>query len=178
MFDGNLPQLMAAYNQWQNRQVYHAAAQLSEEQRQADRGAFFRSVHGTLDHLLWGDLIWLGRFTEQTLVTQPCGELLHPDFASLSAAREALDQQLISWAAGLNAEWLAEPITWTSRLYQFTQTVPRWVLVQHMFNHQTHHRGQVGTLLQQLGVEVGITDLPLLDILQQGPSQQLVIHRV
>ncbi|QLG89877.1 damage-inducible protein DinB [Chitinibacter bivalviorum] len=167
MFQGNMPQLMAAYNQWQNQQVYAAAASLTDEQRKADRGAFFGSVQRTLDHILWGDLMWLSRFTGEELVTTPSSEALYVQFEQLRAAREALDARLIDWAAGLTEAWLNEPVTWTSKLYGFTQTIPRWVQVQHLFNHQTHHRGQVGTLLKQYGVDVGITDIPLLSMLNE-----------
>nr|WP_314901605.1 DinB family protein [uncultured Deefgea sp.] len=165
MFQGNLPQLMAAYNQWQNEQVYAAALQLSDEQRKADCGAFFKSIHSTLNHILWGDLMWLSRFTGETLVTTLAGEDVYAEFSELHAARIALDARLIEWAKGLDQVWLNEPVTWTSKMYGFTQTIPRWVQVQHLFNHQTHHRGQVGTLLKQYGIDVGITDLPLLPML-------------
>ena len=137
MFQGSMPQLMAAYNQWQNQQLYDAAFQISDAQRKADCGAFFKSIHSTLNHILWGDLTWL-------------------------SARMALDARLIDWANGLSVEWLDEPVTWSSAMYGFTQTIPRWIQVQQMFNHQTHHRGQVGTLLKQYGIDVGLTDLPLL----------------
>ncbi|QLI82434.1 damage-inducible protein DinB [Chitinibacter fontanus] len=167
MFQGSMPQLMAAYNQWQNQQVYAAAAQLSAEQLQAERGAFFGSIQRTLDHILWGDLIWLSRFTGEKLVSSPASEPLFTDFAQLHEARIAMDQRILHWADGLTFEWLQEPITWTSQMYGFTQTIPRWVQVQHLFNHQTHHRGQVGTLLKQLGVDVGITDIPMLPMLNE-----------
>ncbi|WP_373974785.1 DinB family protein [Chitinibacter sp. SCUT-21] len=165
MFQGSMPQLMAAYNQWQNQQVYAAALQLSDEQRQAQRGAFFGSIQRTLDHILWGDLMWLSRFTGEELVNTPSSEALFSEFSDLHAARVAMDARLIAWADGLSAEWLNEPVTWTSKMYGFTQTIPRWVQVQHLFNHQTHHRGQVGTLLKQYGIDVGVTDLPLLSML-------------
>ncbi|WP_348945682.1 DinB family protein [Chitinibacter sp. FCG-7] len=165
MFQGSMPQLMAAYNQWQNQQVYAAAGQLSAAQLMADRGAFFGSVQATLDHILWGDLVWLARFTGGALPASPAGELLYVHFADLHAARIALDARLIDWAASLSADWLNEPVTWTSKMYGFTQTIPRWVQVQHLFNHQTHHRGQVGTLLKQFGLDVGVTDIPMLPIL-------------
>ncbi|MBM5571225.1 MULTISPECIES: DinB family protein [Deefgea] len=167
MFQGNLPQLMAAYNQWQNEQVYTAALQLSDEQRKADRGAFFKSIHSTLNHILWGDLMWLSRFIGETLISSPSGEDVYADFAELHAARVALDARLIAWADSVTEAWLNEPVTWTSKIYGFTQTIPRWVQVQHFFNHQTHHRGQVGTLLKQYGIDVGITDLPLLPMLHE-----------
>lgn len=167
MFHGNFVQLMAAYNQWQNQSLYLAAARLSEQERMADRGAFFKSVHGTLDHIVWGDSIWFARFVDAPLPVNPIGELLYPDFAQLRQAREQLDARIIDWADSVSAEWLNQSVTWTSKLYQMTQTVPRWVQVQHFFNHQTHHRGQVGTLLTQLGQEVGVTDLPMLPLLHQ-----------
>jgi uncharacterized damage-inducible protein DinB len=167
MFHGNFVQLMAAYNQWQNQSVYQAAARLSEEERMADRGAFFKSVHGTLDHILWGDSIWFARFIDAPLPTNPLGEFLYADFAGLQHAREQLDARILDWATSVSQAWLDEPVTWTSKLYGMTQTVPRWVQVQHFFNHQTHHRGQVGTLLKQLGQDVGITDIPMLPLLHQ-----------
>ena len=165
MFQGSMPQLMAAYNQWQNQQLYDAAFQISDAQRKADCGAFFKSIHSTLNHILWGDLIWLSRFIGETLITSPSGEDIYADFAELHAARMALDTRLIDWANGLSVEWLNEPVTWSSAMYGFTQTIPRWIQVQQMFNHQTHHRGQVGTLLKQYGIDVGLTDLPLLPML-------------
>ncbi|WP_255588143.1 DinB family protein [Deefgea piscis] len=165
MFQGNMPQLMAAYNQWQNQQMYAAAASLSDAERKADRGAFFKSIHSTLNHIVWGDLMWLSRFTGETLISSPSGVDVYADFAELHAARMALDARIIEWANGLDAAWLNEPVTWTSQVYGFTQTIPRWVQVQHFFNHQTHHRGQVSTLLMQQGIDVGVTDLPLLPML-------------
>ncbi|QKJ67210.1 damage-inducible protein DinB [Deefgea piscis] len=165
MFQGNMPQLMAAYNQWQNQQMYAAAATLSDAERKADRGAFFKSIHSTLNHLVWGDLMWLSRFTGETLISSPPGVDVYADFAELHAARMALDARIMAWANGLDAAWLNEPVTWTSKVYGFTQTIPRWVQVQHFFNHQTHHRGQVSTLLMQQGIDVGVTDLPLLPML-------------
>ena len=168
MFKGNLPQLMAAYNQWQNQQVYAAALQLSDAERKADRGAYFKSIHSTLNHILWGDLAWLSRFIGETLISSPAGVDVYADFAELHAARIALDARLIAWAEGLDEAWLKEPVTWTSTVYGFTQTIPRWVQVQQLFNHQTHHRGQVGTLLKQYGIDVGVTDLPLLPMLNDS----------
>jgi uncharacterized damage-inducible protein DinB len=165
MFQGNFVQLMASYNRWQNQSVYKAAASLSEAQRMEDKGAFFKSVHGTLDHVVWGDSIWFARFTGQPMPSNPIGELMYPQWHDLQAARQELDQRILDWAEVVTQEWLRESVTWSSKLYGFTQTVPRWVQVQHFFNHQTHHRGQVGTLLKQYGVDVGVTDIPMLPLL-------------
>jgi uncharacterized damage-inducible protein DinB len=165
VFSGTYPWLMAEYNAWQNDKLYAACAGLPDEARKADRGAFFKSIHATLDHVLWGDRMWLGRLSGKRYVAGKLGELLYEDFAELRQARAAHDQETLDWARGVTPEWLAEPMTWTSRAYNFTQTQPRWVLIVQMFNHQTHHRGQVHTLLTQLGVDVGVTDVPLLPIL-------------
>jgi uncharacterized damage-inducible protein DinB len=166
MFEGNYPQLMAAYNATLNEKVYDAAATLDDVERKRDRGAYFKSIHATLDHLVWGDGAWLGRFDGNTYTAGPIGALLYEDFDALRAARRALDAKIIAWADSIDAEWLATPMTWTSKLYGFTQTHPRWVQVTQMFNHQTHHRGQVTTLLTQAGVDVGATDLPTIPLLR------------
>ncbi len=167
MFQGNFAQLMATYNQWQNQTIYQAAAKLDDTQRKENRDAYFKSIHGTLNHIVWGDLIWMARFTDEPLAPKAVGEDLYPDFAELCEARIALDLRIMQWADSLSQAWLDEPTTWTSKLYGMTQTVPRWVQVQHLFNHQTHHRGQIGTLLNQYGIDVGITDIPMLSLLNQ-----------
>ncbi|WP_137936242.1 DinB family protein [Chitinivorax sp. B] len=165
MFTGHYPQLMAEYNCWMNERLYEACRQLGDELLKADRGAFFGSIHHTLNHILWGDRVWLARFNGKTYDVKAMGEPLYEDFSQLHAARVAMDQDFLDWAAGIDQAWLSEPMTWTSKLYGMSQTVPRWILVTQMFNHQTHHRGQISTLLSQLGVDIGITDIPMLPVL-------------
>jgi uncharacterized damage-inducible protein DinB len=168
MFTGTYPLLMAHYNRWMNEKLYTACAGLSDEERKRDRGAFWKSIHGTLNHLLWGDYAWLGRFNGKSYPTSPPGQDLHADFGALRDARVAMDAEILAWAEALTPAWLAEPMTWTSRLYGFTQTHPRWVQVTQIFNHQTHHRAQVHTLLTQLGLDIGPTDVPVLPLLNEG----------
>jgi uncharacterized damage-inducible protein DinB len=165
MFTGTYPHLMAEYNRWMNGKIYAACAELPDAERRKDRGAFFKSITATLNHILWGDRIWLGRFNGQSYPVGAVNEELHADFAELRAAREAFDQEILDWARGVTPAWLQEPLSWTSRLYGFTQTQPRWVLVVQLFNHQTHHRGQVHAMLTQLGMDVGPTDVPVLPLL-------------
>lgn len=153
-------QTMARYNAWMNGKLYDAAAALSDEERKADRGAFFRSVHDTLDHIVLGDRVWMNRLSGSAHPVKKIGERLFDDFGELRAARDALDREILGWTAGLTVEWLAEPLTWTSMIYDKTFSYPRWGMVQHMFNHQTHHRGQTTTLLKQAGLDVGVTDMP------------------
>jgi uncharacterized damage-inducible protein DinB len=165
MFTGTYPVLMAEYSRWMNEKLYAGCARLSDEERKRDRGVFFRSIHSTLNHLVWGDSAWLSRFTARSYPSAPLGEDLHADFGELQRARWLLDADILTWARGVSNEALAEPVTWTSTLYGFTQTVPKLVQVVQMFNHGTHHRGQVHAMLTAAGIDIGPTDVPLVPVL-------------
>ncbi|WP_151634336.1 DinB family protein [Noviherbaspirillum aerium] len=158
---------MAGYNRWMNGKLYASGDRLSDEQRKSDRGAFFKSLHGTLNHLLWADFMWLGRFVHGTPLEKPypkvpVGTLLHEDWDRLKTARASLDEDIARWADSLAMEWLAADFSWYSGLTQTTRTKPAWLLVAHFFNHQTHHRGQATTLLAQFGIDPGSTDLAFM----------------
>ncbi|SDU23964.1 DinB family protein [Stappia sp. ES.058] len=155
-------QTFARYNTWMNGKLYAACADLDDHTRKTDRGAFFKSLHGTLDHILLGDRIWLSRLTGSDYPRAAIGTELYEDFEDLAAARRAMDAEIEAFADGLTQEWLAKPLSWTSALDGTKRSHPRWLLVTHLFNHQTHHRGQATTLLSQLGVDIGSTDLPWL----------------
>jgi uncharacterized damage-inducible protein DinB len=160
-------QLMARYNRWMNQKIYAAGDQLADEQRRADRGAFFKSIHSTLNHLVWADYVWLGRFTHGTPLAKDypkaaIGSDLFGDWQELKTARIALDDDTIAWAATIGTGWLEREFNWYSGLTKSTRSKPAWLLVTHMFNHQTHHRGQVTTLLSQYGIDPGDTDLMLM----------------
>jgi uncharacterized damage-inducible protein DinB len=160
MVDRRYCVVMASYNRWMNERLYACCAEVADEERRRDRGAFFGSVHGTLNHLLYGDLAWLSRFTGDPSDSPCLGEEIHAEFESLRAAREQLDERLLAWAGTLEPSWLEAPFRYTSRVDGLERTVPTWVLVTHLFNHQTHHRGQLTTLLSQIGRDLGSTDLP------------------
>lgn len=153
-------QLMAEYNRWQNQKVYAACARLSDEDRKKDLGAFFKSLHGTLNHLLLADHIWMGRFLERPYDFKSLDQELYADFSNLTNSREAMDREILNWVATLNEEKLGSLLTYQSKMAKQPKTLPFWLCAVHMFNHQTHHRGQATTLLFQLGQDVGITDLP------------------
>ncbi|ACI99638.1 DinB family protein [Rhodospirillum centenum] len=155
---------MAAYNAEMNRRIYAAAGRLGEAERRRDRGAFWGSIHGTLSHLLWGDRMWMSRFDGWEKPTQPLKQSggLHDDFAALTQARAAADEALCDWAGRLEADWLAGEQRWYSGAAGREMAAPRGFLLAHMFNHQTHHRGQVHVLLTQAGQDPGDTDLFLL----------------
>lgn len=171
--------LMAGYNQRLNRQVFAAAATLDATALAADSGAFFGSIMGTLNHLLVTDLLWLARFAKhsdtytslQALAELPAPERLdqqlYPAFAALNAARTLVDNAIIEWTA----EQLQSADLRRSLIYHSSngERAERnfGELVMHLFNHQTHHRGQASTLLNQRGLDIGVTDflsdIPLLD---------------
>jgi uncharacterized damage-inducible protein DinB len=170
-FDGRLQvidksyvQLMSRYNKWQNENLYGAADKLSDEERKRERGAFFGSMLATLNHLLWGDQIWMSRFAG---TPRPEGSIkesvsYHPVWEDLKRERVAFDRVIIDWAASLDPKWLEGDLVYFSGVTGREMTRPKWFLLSHMFNHQTHHRGQVHCMLTQSGVKPGDTDLPFM----------------
>jgi len=153
---------MARYNEWMNRRLYAACAALDEAELRRDRGAFFGSIHATLDHIVYADLAFFSRFTGDPPAPPPLGVELHADFAALRATRERLDARLLAWCATLEPAWLAGDLAYTSNVDGLERVKPRWLLVTHLFNHQAHHRGQATTLLAQRGIDMGSTDLPFM----------------
>jgi len=154
--------LMAQYNEWINSRMYALCASLPDTELRKDRGAFFKSIYATLNHIAYGDLAFLSRFTGNPSAVPEPGADLFVTFSLLRTERAALDQRILVWSESLTPAWLAESLTYTSQIDGKTRTVPKWALVTHMFNHQTHHRGQVTTLLSQMGLDIGITDIPFM----------------
>ena len=153
---------MAAYNQAMNARLYRAADALSEAQRREDAGAFFGSLHGTLSHLLWGDRTWMHRFAgwERPPGGIPESPRMVEEWGALKQARAEADAGIIAWAGALRGAALEGDLTWFSGGTGREMTRPRWLLIAHMFNHQTHHRGQAHVLVTRHGVRVEDTDLP------------------
>lgn len=164
MIDRAYVQRMARYNRWQNDNLYGAADHLSDAERRRETGAFFGSIHKTLNHLLWGDRTWMSRFT--ALPSPDVGiagsVAVHEDWTELKTEHRALDETLIGWSDRIDDGWLAAELTYYSGATRRELTRPCWLLVTHMFNHQTHHRGQVHCMLTQAGARPGDTDLPFL----------------
>lgn len=165
MYDGTYYQLLAEYNCWMNKKIYSVCLEIPDTKRKENLGAFFESIHGTLNHLLYGDKAWIKRFTNPPFSVTVIGQELYADFDQLRAERERTDKQIIEWTQHLDLQWLSQPFEYASNVDGKRRVLPTWVLVAHMFNHQTHHRGQVTTLIKQLGYEPGITDIPWLPIL-------------
>jgi uncharacterized damage-inducible protein DinB len=148
------------YNAWANSRLYDAAAQLTTEQYRADRGAFFKSVHGTLNHLLVTDRIWMRRFTGTGDAPDRLDAILHETLGELRAARAAEDRRIIGFVDGLDDGRIAGTIRYrrVSSPEEFEQELAP--ALAHWFNHQTHHRGQVHALLTGL-----VGQAPELDLL-------------
>jgi uncharacterized damage-inducible protein DinB len=160
--------MMAAYGAWMNGRLLELCGGLTDGDRKRDLGAFFRSIHGTFDHLIYGDVAWMGRFTGGPMPAKRIGEVVHESWDELATARRAMDERMVGWAADVTEAWLADTMAYVSVNDGKTRVLPRGVLVTHMFNHGTHHRGQLTTLMKQLGVDPGVTDLPWLPALYDG----------
>lgn len=158
---------MADYNQWMNRKIYAVCQDMPDEKRKENLGAYFQSIHGTLNHILYGDLVWMGRFIGQKLTQAVIGTDIHSSFDDLRAHREETDNAIREWVAELTPERLECALTYRSGIDGRTRSLPLWILVTHMFNHQTHHRGQLTTVLTQLGIDYGVTDIPWLPELEK-----------
>jgi uncharacterized damage-inducible protein DinB len=161
---------MAEYNAWMNAKVYEAAGKLSPAELVQDRGAFFGSILGTLNHLVVADTIWLKRFAAhparfaalEPVLALPLPErldtILFTDLAAMTVHRVWLDGVITAFADAMTETGLASTLHYTNtKGTPFAR--PLSGVLMHFFNHQTHHRGQVSTLLTQAGVDIGVTDL-------------------
>lgn len=162
--------LMADYNRWMNDRVFDAAARLDHATLVADKGAFFGSILATLNHIAVADTIWLHRFAQHPATFAALGALaafpppsslsqpLAPDLSALRDYRQRLDELITHWVSGLTPAHLAADLAY-GNMAGVKSSRNFGALLQHFFNHQTHHRGQVTTLLSQSGIDVGVTDL-------------------
>jgi uncharacterized damage-inducible protein DinB len=162
--------LMAEYNRWMNEKIYQAASKISHEQLNENKGAFFGSIVGTFNHIAVADIFWLKRFAlalpdhkeldsiRQLPLPQALDSVLFADLSELKSLREVLDESLSAFANSVSETELHGDISFKNTK-DVVATKNLFSLLMHVFNHQTHHRGQVTTLFSQLGVDVGVTDL-------------------
>ncbi len=143
--------MMADYNQWANNLLYDAVATIDQDAYFENQKGFFNSIHGTLNHILVGDRIWLKRFTGDGEAPDQLNAILYNDFDSLRTARASEDQRIISTISGFDADSLASSLHYSNTAGKafVTPMAPRR---DHFFNHQTHHRGQVHDMLSQTGM--------------------------
>lgn len=166
MLPKNHYELMADYNRWMDDKRYDECSRIPDNERKKDMGVFFKSIHGTLNHIYYGDTAWLERLRDNKFTPRKSGVDIFEDFNDLRAAQERIDLELIEWAGRLTGEYLDSEYEYISNEDGIARKLPRWILAAHMFNHQTHHRGQLTTLIIQPGIDPGITDIPWLPSLQ------------
>ncbi|MDF0604179.1 DinB family protein [Neisseriaceae bacterium TC5R-5] len=164
---------LAEYNQWMNDKIYQAAAKLTPAQLAAPRQDFFGSIVATLNHLLVADLIWLTRFQQhpahfpalaildQLPTPQALDQILYPDLAKLTVLRQQLDQCITQLVGEIQSADLQQTLSYRT-MRGISASKPFTSVLAHFFNHQTHHRGQLSTLLFQAGLDIGVTDLLVL----------------
>jgi len=157
--------MMARYNAWQNRQIAKALDGVPLGDLEADHGAFFGSILGTLNHVLWADAMWMSRF--DTRLPRPEGGIVEsvdtcPTLGAWDAERFAMDGRIAEWAAHLSAVGLAGDLHWRSGASGREEKRPLGLCVAHMFNHQTHHRGQVHAMMTRTGLTAPVSDLFLV----------------
>jgi uncharacterized damage-inducible protein DinB len=152
--------MFSRYNAWANERLYDAAAKLSDAEYRADRGAFFKSMHGTLNHLLVADRIWMHRFTGNEPTNVALNAILFDDLAALRTARRNEDRRIISFVESLTESDLAGVIRYRTITNPRDIEQPLSPALAHFFNHQTHHRGQAHGLLTAI-----MGDAPSLDLI-------------
>jgi len=144
--------LMADYNAWANTRLYRMAADLSDEQYRRDVSAYFKSLHGTLNHLLVADRIWLSRLTGTGVAPTRLNAILFEGLAELTEARRAEDERLVAFVDSLTDAQLEATLEYRM-MNGSAQKQQRRLVLAHLFNHQTHHRGQAHSILTALGVK-------------------------
>ncbi|HVV61232.1 MAG TPA: DinB family protein [Pseudolabrys sp.] len=154
--------MFAAYNAWCNERLYDAAATLSDADYRGDRGAFFKSVHGTLNHLLLGDRIWMRRFTGTGDHPANLDAILYEEFAALRAARRSEDHRIGAYIDQLSDADLRGKIRYRTIVRPTEIEQELSPALDHFFNHQTHHRGQAHALLTSL---IGNDKTPSFDLI-------------
>jgi uncharacterized damage-inducible protein DinB len=155
---------LAQYNRWMNEKLYAICETMTDEERKRDRGAPFRSIHGVLNHLLLADRVWLGRYSGNPFPATALDQELYSSFDELKRERAITDAAIEAWLETFDEEKLAGNLTFTGMSNPVERTVPNWTVVQHVFNHQTHHRGQLTALIEQAGYDCGVTDIMMLPI--------------
>ena len=151
--------MLAAYNRWANVRLYAAAAALPDERYRAECGVFFGSLHGTLNHLLVTDRIWMRRFTGEGEAPDRLDAILFDELPALRTAREAEDERIVAYVRTLDDAALAGTIHYRRVSSPEPISQPLASALLHVFNHQTHHRGQAHACLTRLGGTAPVLDL-------------------
>lgn len=151
-------QMLANYNTLANRKLYEVCSQLSDAQRKQIRPAFFKSIHGTLNHIMIGDRIWMGRFKGQEMSSTGLDAILYHDFEILQKVRGLEDKNIEVFVSNLNEDFFSKTISYVNNQGKAYKD-PMALLLGHFFNHQTHHRGQIHDMLTQTEIAPPVLDM-------------------
>lgn len=152
-------EMLASYNNWANKRLYGAVVSLSDEDYRRDCGAYFKSLHGTLNHMFVADVLWLARFRDRPNPPWPLDHVPHEDRDELRARRRVLDRDIIGFVGALTDAQFHKDFTYKAVVRPRIVTQPLWTALAHFFNHQTHHRGQCHAMLTRLTGEAPELDL-------------------
>ena len=157
----------ARYNAWINQSLLEASLSLSSAQQSQDQHVFFKSITGSWNHIMVGDLLWLNRLAmifpilndsmDQWPKPNTLNQILYNQLEDLAQPRQQLDELIIQWCDFLRESDCEDRLQYHNSQDEL-QVKPLPDVMQHLFNHQTHHRGQITALLSQLGVDYGATD--------------------
>lgn len=170
MFTMEVFETFSRYSQWMNEKLYTICNAMSEEERTREMGAPFHSIHGTFNHLLLVNRLWLARFQGHDYPIQSLGDELYHNFDELHREHIKTDHAVDAWLASLSESALATPFTFHSRSRNQDNTFLLVDLMLHFFNHQTHHRGQITAMIEALGYDCGVTDLLWMPGLEKHPA--------
>ena len=155
---------MARYNVWQNNGLRDVVARMDIADLHKDRGAFFGSIMATLNHLIWGDIRWMSRFDGGAGCDLPIAQstTLSATPAIWAKDRVLMDARISRWAQNVDSDCLNGDLHWQPVGTSDAMSTPMGLCATHLFNHQTHHRGQVHAMLTNAGPTLPPTDLPFM----------------
>jgi uncharacterized damage-inducible protein DinB len=142
---------LARYNRIANARLYEACAALDDAEYREPRSGSMGSIHGLLNHILLGDRIWMERFETGPTSTPPLKTILYDNFEDLRTARTHEDARIEHFFGNLDESFWSRPIAYVNNQGK-PYSEHAAVVVAHLFNHQTHHRGQVHVMLSQTPV--------------------------
>ena len=149
---------LAYYNRIANERLYERCAELSAEEYRKPRARSFGSIHGLLNHMLLGDMIWMSRFEGGGATTPPLNTVLFDNFADLRAARAEQDARIEAFFSRIDSDAIERTFSYINNQGKdYVESAP--VAFAHFFNHQTHHRGQITVMLSQTAVKPPSLDL-------------------
>ncbi len=150
---------MSRYNEWQNKNLIEVIKGISDETWSQDLDAFFHSLKGTLNHILYADRAWMDRFKGKEVLVKDPKSILAESKDDWIRMRKQTDEEISFWFQNVQEDWLKNDFKFYSYILKTEISKPTWLLVSHLFNHQTHHRSQATSILHRLGINYGVTDL-------------------